>query len=619
MNLIAKITSDVDKLVQGAVQNKIHSRYEALPAIPISSMEGVINTVKGLGTRSKEVEAAKSSLDRPYTINGTTAKGHQFLYGYSMKGKYANVADALEKALRSDKDLIKRVRQVMNNDQPQPSNASHDINKLSLDDPQQWSIGWSAMRNTYNTGMSHLDHWASSLTDHEAATEQFWQTISTHGLAFNLLFLQKVMPTHITDLKSKFESAWTYEMDNLAEEGLLYFIDLSIFTVLESQEANGATRFTPATVTLLQQDPITKALSPTAIRVSGYEDSGLQVYTHPSSGKTTASAWLYALQAAKTSTTVYGIWLGHVYHWHLVTAAMLMTLGETVPDGHPLRQLLDPHSNHLTEFNTILLVLWKIVSPPTSIASTPQFLALANTFAANQPYFSADPLLVLERNNIHEADFTVKEAWDRYPIVKDYLAVWQIASNYVSAFVDETYSNDAVIANDQPLQDWIAASGDPQSGNVKGLPAMANKQALKEVLTSLIYRITIHGAARVNKTLQPVYTFVANYPSTLQRDDIPHPTDDFDTQELLKYLPNTGTIGEMLEFYFVFSFTTPKETLIPRDGVEHDLFFADGSPQNKALINFRQDMIRFMEGYDDESVYDESDPLLQRWPMNIEL
>ena len=28
-------------------------------------------------------------------------------------------------------------------------------------------------------------------------------------------------------------------------------------------------------------------------------------------------AWLYALQAAKTSITVWGIWLGHVYHWHI--------------------------------------------------------------------------------------------------------------------------------------------------------------------------------------------------------------------------------------------------------------------------------------------------------------
>ncbi len=618
---LTEIADGVDKRVAGAIQNQheIQTKYESLPAIPISDMEGIIRLLKAVSVRGKEIDAAMSSLDRTYTINGTTATANQFLSGYSTKEKYANAADEFKKDLRSDKDLIKHIRQVMEGDQPQPDGASDDIKKLSLDDPQQWSIGWSPLRNIYNEGMSHLDHWASSLTDYEAATEQFWETISTYGLIYNLLFLQKVMPTHIADLKSKFESAWTPEMDNLAEEELLYFIDLSIFTVLESQESNGVTRFTPATVTLLQQDPTTKALSPIAIRVSGQEDRNVQIYTHPSSGNTTASAWLYALQAAKTSTTVYGIWLGHIYHWHFVTAAMIMTLGETVPDGHPLRQLLDPHSNHLIEFNTVLLILVKLVNPPSSIDSARECLTLTNAFAPNQPYFSADPLVALERHNIHEADFTEKEAWDRYPIVKDYLAVWQMVSNYVSAFVDATYSDDAAIANDQPLQDWIAASSDPQSGNVKGLPAMANKQALKQVLTSLIYRITIHGSGRVNKTLQPALTFVANYPTTLQRDDIPHPTDDFDTKELLEYLPNTKTIGETVEFYFLFSFTTPKETHIPRDGVESDLFFADGSPQNEALINFRHDMIRFMEGYDDESVYDESDPLLHRWPRNVEL
>ena len=51
-------------------------------------------------------------------------------------------------------------------------------------------------------------------------------------------------------------------------------------------------------------------------------------------------AWLYALQAAKTSITVWGIWLGHVYHWHIVTAAMQMTMYNHLPAGHPLWPLL---------------------------------------------------------------------------------------------------------------------------------------------------------------------------------------------------------------------------------------------------------------------------------------
>ena len=56
-------------------------------------------------------------------------------------------------------------------------------------------------------------------------------------------------------------------------------------------------------------------------------------------GEATDSAWLYALQAAKTSVTVYGIWLGHVYHWHIVTAAMQMTMYNTTDKSHPIHEL----------------------------------------------------------------------------------------------------------------------------------------------------------------------------------------------------------------------------------------------------------------------------------------
>ena len=44
------------------------------------------------------------------------------------------------------------------------------------------------------------------------------------------------------------------------------------------------------------------------------------------SNDATDSAWIWALLAAKTAITVWGIWIGHVYHWHIVTAAMQMTM-----------------------------------------------------------------------------------------------------------------------------------------------------------------------------------------------------------------------------------------------------------------------------------------------------
>ena len=92
-------------------------------------------------------------------------------------------------------------------------------------------------------------------------------------------------------------------------------------------------RFTPSTITLLKQDP-DKTITPVAIRVAGYEDADTTVYTREDA---TDSAWLYALQAAKTSVTVYRIWLGHVYHWHIVTAAMQATMYNTLPTEHLLK------------------------------------------------------------------------------------------------------------------------------------------------------------------------------------------------------------------------------------------------------------------------------------------
>ncbi|MEL7535280.1 MAG: lipoxygenase family protein, partial [Bacteroidota bacterium] len=472
---VSGISDGVRKQITGAIQGGIHSKYPSLPAIPIADIDGIRHTLKRLSEREAEAKQVKLSLDRSYTINGHTAKGYEFLYGHDLdkENPISQAAKALQESLKGNKDLIEQIRKMMAEDVlPRVKGTHQDPTKLSLDDPTQWSMAWSPMRNIYETGMTHIDRWASSLTDYQAATEQFWETISTHSLPFNLLILQKVGASQLAELKPKFEAAWTAEMDTLAEKGLLYMIDLSIFTTVKAQKVEGLTRFTPATITLLQQDPDTKALTPIAVRVSGHEDANSQVYTYPSSGSTSPSAWLYALQAAKVSLTVYGIWLGHVYHYHLVTAAMLMTLQETVPDGHPLRKLIDPQSKYLIEFDTVLLLIWKEIAPPASIASTPQFLEICNTLAAGHQFLQDDPLAALERNQIREADFTEKEPWDRYPVMKDYLEVWHACAIYTNAFVDDTYADDAAIVGDQTLQDWITNSADPSGGNIKGLPEM---------------------------------------------------------------------------------------------------------------------------------------------------
>ena len=141
------------------------------------------------------------------------------------------------------------------------------------------------------------------------------------------------------------------------------------------------------------------------------------------------------------------------------------------------------------------------------------------------------------------------------------LKIWNICERFITAFVDNTYRDDLAVAADTKLNDWMVASA--VQGNIRGLPKLDNKAALTRLLTSLIYRITAHGVGRLQRDADPWLTFVANFPPCLQRTDLPRPSAPLGTRELLKYLPNIGTIADVLTFYFAFAYSKPYVPLIP--------------------------------------------------------
>jgi hypothetical protein len=194
------------------------------------------------------------------------------------------------------------------------------------------------------------------------------------------------------------------------------------------------------------------------------------------------------------------------------------------------------------------------------------------------------------------------------------LAIWDLVETYVDAFVQTTYPSDASVANDSSLQMWITAASPSGAGNIQGLPKMDSRAALHRVLTSLLYRITAHGISRLNASANPALTFVANYPHCLQRSDIPKPGTQIDTKSLLTYLPNTETIGEAVDFYFVFVFSPPYEPFIPLAGIDTNLFFPGGTgdARNRALIQLRKGLASFIGDYEPHA------PQRFQWPLNIE-
>ena len=590
-------------------QLPLRDTFPNLPAIPVDEA-GTADTLARLEIREQQELQAKQGLTQRYTIGGRTRTAYAFLFDGSSGLRNSEARSALAESLRKNPDGAAAA--IQGNLDRQADGATGE--PLSLEHPEQFSISWTNFPDVYGAGQPFLSDWAASLTDADAATKQFWPMIAEHGFGYNLIVPERVTRARAGELRRAFGSAWNRKVRRALAAGNLYAIDMSLFETLEAPTVGGVPRFTPATITLLTRNPRNGSLKPVAVVVSGNGGSGRQVFAR---SKSRDGAWLYALQAAKASVTLYGVWLGHVYHWHIVTAAMQMAMFNTLPDAHPVYRLLAPQSKFAIPFDDALLALWPTIAPPTSLASGNDFLALANDFAAGRDYFDDDPKTTIERLGLRRRDFTANEAWDRYPVVQRLLEVWDLVETYVETFVSTSYASDAAVAADADLQTWIATAGSSDAsagGNIRGLPPMDSRDALQAVLTSLVYRISIHGISRLNSTSNPALTFTANYPHCLQRTDIPSPRARISTRELLGYLPNTHTISSAVTFYFTFAFSTPYEPFIPLGGVAQDLFFPGGGsdPRNRALIDLRRGLGRFIDDYQPGL------PQPFQWPRNIE-
>jgi hypothetical protein len=540
-----------------------------IPAFPITFW-GLFDSLSKLNQRGKDRLPARYGLTNLYTIAGRTATAEQFLYG------------------------------------------STQLTALSLERPEQFAMAWTNFQGAFARYAHLIPDYAAALSDPEHATQRFWPFIAANGCAFNLLVLCKAGDADRHRLHGQFGPVWSPDWDRLLHDHRLFVIDLSIFTTLAPGALSGFPRFTPATVTLLAQDPATKALTPFAVRVSGQNDAGLQYFVK---GQATPSAWLYALVAAKASVTLYGVWLGHVYHWHIVTAAMLMTMFNRLRRHHPVYKLLARQSNYLFQFDEILLAVWNAIAPPTSVTSRCGILRLWDSFAKGRDYFADDPTTTLKTNGIVEADFTRDKPWDLFPTAQLLLQLWSDTEDYANVFVNNTYASDAQVDEDRHLQAWMRHAGHRHGGNIRGLPKLDSRAALARVLTSLIYRITTHGIGRLMPSAYPALAFVANFPPSLQIAAIPSPLAELTTGQLLAYLPKTGAIASMLNFLTTFVFTAPYVPFIPKAGVDADLIFPDGlnDPRNKALVAYRQAVIAVMK------IFAPDETTTEQWPLNIEL
>ena len=264
---------------------------------------------------------------------------------------------------------------------------------------------------------------------------------------------------------------------------------------------------------------------------------------------------------------------------------MLMTMFQTLPADNPARRLLEPQSRFLIPFDDVLLPQWSAAAPPTSIATGLQFLELIDRFAADRRFFDDDPRTQLERLGVTESDFTVSEPWDHFSVVGDLLAIWDSTARYVDTYVDHAYPGDRDVQHDRQLEKWITESGDIDGGNVRGLPAMDSKDALKRVLQSLIYRDHRARHQPPVPERQPGPHVRGQLPALPAGRDHPRPHGE------LRY-PGAAPVPaqhrdhriDVALLLHLLGHLRPYVPFVPLEGTDADLFF-DDDVSNEALTN----------------------------------
>ena len=136
--------------------------FKHVPAVPVDA--GALgDTLVKLTFRLKQREQPLQGLSKPFTIGGSTARAYNFLFGTAdADAKQAAAHHELLGSLSRDPSEIMRIT-VGALKKPTEEQArgevrgGDDLTALALDDPKQWSIGWTTVPEVFFSARSQLE------------------------------------------------------------------------------------------------------------------------------------------------------------------------------------------------------------------------------------------------------------------------------------------------------------------------------------------------------------------------------------------------------------------------------------------------------------------------------
>ncbi len=274
------------------------------------------------------------------------------------------------------------------------------------------------------------------------------------------------------------------------DEGRALLADYALLDGVKNGVNAGRSKWCPAPLALFVMDPEgreQRQLRPIAIQVMQAPSAENCVWT-PAHGW----RWKMAKLAVQVADGVSHEAVFHLGETHLVVGVAVTAMFNNLAGNHPLRLLLEPHSEFTLSINesakTSLIAPGGIVDRVTAPAIETTVAAVASSvtgfdFAAKLQPRALDARGLMDRSALPDL-----------PYRDDSIEVWEVIRRFVGAYIALYYRCDADVADDYELAAWFAEIRDPSRGNMVNAGDPKTVEGLSDWVATLIFTATAQHA-----------------------------------------------------------------------------------------------------------------------------
>lgn len=279
----------------------------------------------------------------------------------------------------------------------------------------------------------------------------------------------------------------------------VFLLDYVSLTDIIPGSYQGLQKYTWSPIALFYRPDGGGSLAPVAIQC-GQDPAKHPLFTPSRAGR--SWGWEMAKAVVQIADINYHELYAHLGRTHLFVEAFCVATHRQLAEVHPLSVLLLPHFEGTLFINNSAATGLIAPGGPIDTIFGGSITSIEKASARDRLRYNFTAAML--ENDLEARGVADASVLPDYPYRDDARLVWGAIHDWVSAYLNIYYANDAAVTGDTELAAWLAElSG---QGLVQGVPAVSDRQTLADVVTMMIFTASAQHAA-VNYPQAPLMSF----------------------------------------------------------------------------------------------------------------